>query len=104
MQEAQLRNQLSAERLRHVTAPPDEYSLVDQAHVRTLEYQDRRPFRAVESDEEFPPRRDRVGRHRRPADSMSTLEFAELLGDPMDRVLGYSGGELEVAGDEQASG
>jgi hypothetical protein len=35
---------------------------------------------------------------------MSTLEFAELLGDPMDRVLGYSGGELEVAGDEQASG
>lgn len=103
LQEAQLRNQFSAERLRHVTAP-EEYDLIGQARERTLEYEERRPFQDAESDEEFLPRRDRVGRHRKPADSMSNLEFAELLGDPMDRVLGYSGGELEVAGDEQASG
>jgi hypothetical protein len=95
LQEAQLRNELKAEQLRRVSAPP-EYGLVDQARGRILESRGN-------SDEEFLPRRDRVGRHRRFADSMSTLDFAELLGDPMDRVLGYSGGELEVAGDEQAS-
>ena len=35
---------------------------------------------------------------------MNTLEFAELLGDPVERVLGYSGGEFEVVGDEHAAG
>jgi hypothetical protein len=34
---------------------------------------------------------------------MDTHELAELLEDPMDRVLGYSGGELEVADDEEAT-
>jgi hypothetical protein len=31
---------------------------------------------------------------------MSSLEFAELLDEPVERLLGYAGGELEVAGDQ----
>jgi hypothetical protein len=32
---------------------------------------------------------------------MTSLEFAELLADPVDRLLGYAGGELEVAGNQE---
>jgi hypothetical protein len=31
---------------------------------------------------------------------MTSEDFAELLDEPVDRLLGYAGGELEVAGDE----
>ena len=105
LEEARLRNELVAERLRRVVAPPQD-NLVDQARRGTLEYGADRgelPSGPDDLEDEFPPRPNDVGRHRRFAGSMDTQEFAELLEDPMDRVLGYSGGELEVAGDEEAT-
>jgi hypothetical protein len=107
LDEARLRNELAAERLRRVVAPPED-TLVDQARRGTLDYRaDSRGEPSLrandDSEDEFPPRPNDVGRHQRFAGSMDTLEFAELLEDPMIRVLGYSGGELEVAGNEEAS-
>jgi hypothetical protein len=107
LDEARLRNELAAERLRRVVAPPQD-NLVDQARRGTLEYradnEDELPSGPNEDTEaEFPPGSNEVGSYQRFAGSMDTGEFAELLQDPMDRVLGYSGGELEVAGDEEAN-
>lgn len=109
LQEAQLRNEFLTARLRRVTAP-SQYGLVDQARRGTLEYPDdrdefepRRPEYPDDGDDEFEPTRHYVAPPQRFADSMSTLEFAELLGEPVDRMLGYSGGEWEVAGDEESS-
>jgi hypothetical protein len=103
---ARLRNELAQERLRRVVAPPED-ALVDQARRGSLEY---RPINGGgppprlndEVEGEFPPKLGGVGRHRKPVGLTDNTELAELLEDPMDRVLGYSGGELEVAGDEEA--
>jgi hypothetical protein len=35
------------------------------------------------------------------ASALTSADFAELLDEPIRRLLGYSGGELEVAGDER---
>jgi hypothetical protein len=107
LEEARLQNELAAERRRRVVAPPED-ALVDQARRGSLEYRaetgsEPSPRRNDDTEGEFSPGSIDVDRPRRLAGSMDTLEFAELLRDPMDRLLGYSGGELEVAGDEEAS-
>lgn len=107
LDEARLRNELAAERRRRVVVPPQD-NLVDQARQGTFEYrtdsEGELPSGPDDNiEDELPPRPNDAGRQPRFAGSMDTHEFAELLEDPMDRLLGYSGGEMEVAGDEEAS-
>jgi hypothetical protein len=95
LQEAELRNALLQQQLRDVTAPP-ESRLVDEARAES-----RDPGSAPRHRkwQDSPTRVLRVN-YRRPAGTMSSLEFAELLDEPVERLLGYAGGELEVAGDQ----
>jgi hypothetical protein len=97
LQEAQLRNALLQQQLQNVTAPP-ESGLVDEARAEVLRDPSSKPKPRGWRDS-APGRIHRVD-NRRPAGSMSSLEFAELLDEPVDRLLGYAGGELEVAGNQ----
>ena len=47
-----------------------------------------------------PEREPTLSRGPRSAGSMSSSDFAELLDEPIKRMLGYAGGELEIGGDE----
>jgi hypothetical protein len=91
LREAQLRNALLQRQLREVSVPP-ESGLVEDAAAES-----RDPSSASA------PRLPRPGRHRRAAGAMTSNEFAELLDDPVRRLLGYAGGELQIAGDESMS-
>ena len=91
LHEAQLRNALLERQVRQVSVPLDS-GLVERARVEL-----RDPLSAPE------PRRDRAGKHRRNAGTMSSLEFAQLLEEPVERLLGYAGGQLQIAGDEGVS-
>jgi hypothetical protein len=101
LEEAELRNALLREQVRRITVPP-ESELVDDARAEL-----RDPSSAPRSrewrtpDSEPDPGRERRGSHQRSAGSMTSLEFAELLAEPVDRLLGYAGGELEVAGNQE---
>ena len=88
LREAQLRNALLEQQVRLVTARPE---LVERARDGHLTLSPNSGHETATS---------RSGRHRRTAGSMTAPDFAELLDEPMQRLLGYAGGELEVAGDE----
>ncbi len=89
--EAELSNALREQQLRRATAEGD---LVERARDEIL------GLRRLPDDETSVSRGRRV---RRTAGSLTSVEFAELLDEPMQRLLGYAGGELEVAGDEPES-
>jgi hypothetical protein len=104
--EVELRNALMEEELRRVTAPP-EYQLVEQARAESLgpaHAQETTRPKSLDPDYSREAERDRIERYRRPAGTMDSLQFAELLDDPVNRLLGYAGGELEIAGDEELAG
>jgi hypothetical protein len=98
LEEAELRKALMQQQLQRVTAPP-EFGPVEEARaeLRDSNYE---PRLREWYDPAPEPRRDRGRSFRRPAGSMSNLEFAELLDEPMNRLLGYAGGEVEVAGNQ----
>jgi len=86
--EAQLRNALLRQQLQQITVP-SEHGLVVRAD-------DEIDF----SSSEINAGQTHAGTHPRWAGTMSNEEFAELLHDTVDRLFGYAGGELEIAGDE----
>lgn len=87
LNEVQLRNALLEQDLRRVTEP----DLVSAA---------REEFRGF-IDELDRDAESSVGRpYRSTASQMTSGDFADLLQEPMERILGYGGGQLEVAGHE----
>jgi len=88
LREAQLSNALREQQLRRVTAEAD---IIERARNEIL---------GLHGDSEYESASSRgVGVHR-DAGSLTSIDFAELLDEPMQRLLGYGGGELEVVGDE----
>jgi hypothetical protein len=85
LREAQLRNAILEQRLRRITAEAD---LVERARAEV-----RDP--AVRSFNL--PQRRATGRKR--VDQATSADVADLLEEPMQRLLGYAGGEIELAGD-----
>lgn len=104
LEAAQLRNALLEQKLRHVGAPPGS-ELVERARMGMLDVQpaselEVSPFDELDDSELGEPRRSRFSSYKRSAGSMTSQDFAELLDEPVDRLLGYAGGEMEVAGDD----
>ena len=87
LRRAELNNNLLEQRVRRARAEAD---VVVAARDET--FQLRHP-----SDED-PARTNE--RRSRTAASLSNAGFSELLDEPIQRLLGYSGGELEVAGND----
>jgi hypothetical protein len=87
LRQAELSNVLLEQRVRRATAEAD---LVDIARDEILHV--RRP-----QGEEIPLSRRARGRHT--VASLTNGDIAELLDETIRRLLGYSGGELEVDGD-----
>lgn len=88
LHEAQLRNDLLEQRIRRARAEAD---LMEQAGLEFLDPESASPDLAL----------PRYARPYRPtAAELSSQDIAELLNEPMRRLLAYGGGELQVAGDE----
>jgi hypothetical protein len=88
LREAQLNNDLTAQRVRRVTAEAD---LVERARDEIL---------GVDQDESLES--DLSGLDELPPDTTPrTVYIAQLLEDPMRRILGYGGGELEITDDDE---
>lgn len=88
LRQAQLGNSLREQQLRIVRAEAD---LIEGLRDELLGI-------APAPDDESSVNHSAAGQ--RLARSMTSLDFAELLEDPMRRLLSYSGGEIEIVGDE----
>jgi hypothetical protein len=87
---ARLDNELKEQQLRIITARAE---LVERA----LQGDPGEP--PNEQDHEHETAR---GTRSYPADSLTSGDYARLLEDPIERILGYGGGELEIAYDESS--
>jgi hypothetical protein len=88
LHEAELRNALLEQQARSVIAPPQS-RLVEEALKESRGGSSVRPVR-----------RERVERYRKRAGAMTSREFSELLDEPVNRLLGYAGGEIELGGNQ----